>query len=54
MWILNLDVLADFNSYFSHNNPHLLKEKFAPEKRLHQKFEKLHNCEKVHHTLNAA
>jgi hypothetical protein len=54
MWILNLDVLADFNSYFSQNNLHLLKEKFAPEKRLHQKFEKLHNCEKVHHTLNAA
>ena len=25
IWNLNLDVLADFNSYFSNNNPHLLK-----------------------------
>jgi len=53
IWIINLDMLADFNSYFSQNNPHLLKERFAPEKRLHQKFEKLYNFEKVHHTLDA-
>lgn len=51
MWILNLDVLADFNSYFSQNNPHLLKERFNPEKRLQDKFQKIYNYEKVHQSL---
>ena len=51
LWIVKVDVLADFNSYFSQNNPHLLREKFTPEKRLHQKMEKIYNLEKVHHSL---
>jgi hypothetical protein len=51
LWMLRVDVLADFNSYFSQNNPQLLREKFTPEKRMHQKMEKIYNLEKVHLSL---
>lgn len=51
LWMLKVDVLADFNSYFSQNNPSLLREKFTPEKRIHQKMEKMYNLERAQHPL---
>lgn len=50
IWLVKVDVLADFNSYFSQNNPHLLREKFTPEKRMQQKMERIYHLEKIHHS----
>lgn len=43
IWILNVDVLTDYNSYFSEHNPNLLRERFNREARIIKKMTRIHN-----------